>query len=188
VDVKADMDLALVDTWGSRAAAQGVPVTTLVMRDPALPFPLDWGALIPLALLAPEPETPPVAIACPSTAIKRSQLIAWGNALVDASNALERRVAFIVSADQGHGHAADGPYGYDPASAAYDAAMVKAIADNDLARLLTWKNDWLEEAKMDSYWQTLALLGVQRSVPLQPRILSYEIDHYFGLLCAVFQP
>jgi aromatic ring-opening dioxygenase LigB subunit len=187
VRVEAETDLALVAAWAAASAARGVPVTQLRMRQADAPLPLDWGAYIPLHLLAPTPA-PPVAIACPSTALSRPQLIAWGEALVDAADALGRRVAFIVSADQGHGHAADGPYGFAAASAEYDAAMAEAVRADDLPRLLSWDDTWIEAGLVDSYWQTLALIGVQRRVPLRARFLSYEVDHYFGLLCAAFLP
>ena len=188
VRVRAKTDMELVSEWADRAAARGVPVAPLRMRQPDTPFPLDWGAYIPLHLLCPSPETPPVAIACPSTSLSRPQLVAWGEALVDAADTLGRRVALIVSADQGHGHALGGPYGYAAASAEYDAAMTEAIQADDLPRLLGWDDVWIAAGLVDSYWQTLALVGVQRRVPLRAQFLSYEVDHYFGLLCAAFLP
>jgi len=93
----------------------------------------------------------------------------------------------IISADQGHGHAKDGPYGFSPVSAEYDRAMVKAVQADDLASLLDWKDDWIDAALTDSYWQTLTLLGIRKHVPLSPCFLSYEVDHYFGLLCAMYE-
>ena len=181
--VQTDRDLA--SAWAYHAAEQGVPVTPLVMEDPAAPLPLDWGVTIPLALLDPAQKLP-IAVACPSTGVSREHLIAWGDALVTASEDQRRRVALIVSADQGHGHAADGRYGFAPESAQYDQAMVEAIQADDLSRLLTWDDAWIEAALADSYWQTLSLLGVQRRVPLKAQFLSYEVDHYFGLLCASY--
>ena len=184
--VEAETDLTLAALWAYRAVERGVPVVPLVAADPDAPLPLDWGATIPLHLLAPSPHTPPLAVACPATSLTRPQLIAWGEALAVAAAELPQRIAFLVSADQGHGHAADGPYGFSPQSAEYDAAMTAAVQADDLPRLLTWDDAWIEAAQTDSYWQTLALLGVQRHIPLRPRVLSYEVDHYFGLLAAAF--
>ena len=186
--VNAETDLTLAAAWAYRAAERGVRVVPLAPTDPDAPLPLDWGVTIPLHLLAPTPDTPPVAVACPSTSLTRPQLIAWGEALAVAAAELPQRIAFIVSADQGHGHAADGPYGFAPESAEYDAAMTAAVEADDLPRMLAWDDAWIEAAQADSYWQTLALLGVQRHLPLRPRVLAYEIDHYFGLLTAVFLP
>ena len=110
----------------------------------------------------------------------------WGEALADAAEQTGRRVALIASADQGHGHAADGPYGFTPRSAQYDADMKAAVEADDLPRLLDWPADYAKSAKADSYWQTLAIIGAQKRVPLRAKFLSYEVDHYFGLLCAEF--
>lgn len=184
--VRVETDLDLAAAWAYRATERGVPVAPLKTREPEGALPLDWGVTIPLLLLTPDPL--PTVVACPARDVSRTSLVEWGEALVDAADETDRRVALIVSADQGHGHAADGPYGYAPASAEYDAAMQAAIAANDLPRLLDWPEDWPETALADSYWQTLALIGVGKHVPLQARFLSYEVDHYFGLLCAEFLP
>lgn len=186
VSIETDLDLAA--TWAYRATEKGVPVTPLAARSPEGVLPLDWGVTIPLALLTPPPEGLPTVVACPDRSLPRTHLVDWGEALVEAAEDLDRRVALIVSADQGHGHAADGPYGFTSASADYDAAMQAAIEADDLPRLLTWPEEWAETALADSYWQTLSLIGVQKRVPLRARLLSYEVDHYFGLLCAEFLP
>ena len=180
-------DLALASAWADLAAERGIPVTPLVSQDPGEAVPLDWGVTIPLALLTPGSHTLPTVVACPARDVSRAHLVGWGEALVEAAESLGRRVALIISADQGHGHAADGPYGFTPASALYDSAMQAAIEANDLARLLTWSEEGAETALADSYWQTLALVGVQKHVSLQAHFLAYEVDHYFGLLCAEFK-
>ena len=185
VSVETDLDLAA--SWVSLASERGVPVAPLTSEDPAEALPLDWGVSIPLALLTPGAEALPTVVACPSREMTRKQLVDLGEALVEASDEAGRRVALIVSADQGHGHAADGPYGFTSASAEYDAAMQAAVEADDLARLLDWPEDYAETALADSYWQTLALIGAGKRVPLRARLLAYEVDHYFGLLCAGFE-
>jgi aromatic ring-opening dioxygenase LigB subunit len=182
--VTVETDLELAAAWAYRAAERGVPVTPITMRPPEAPLALDWGVTIPLALLTPEPL--PTVVACPAREVPRAQLVDWGEALAEASEEHGKRVALIVSADQGHGHAADGPYGFTPASADYDASMQAAIEADDLARLLSWPEDYAETALADSYWQTLALIGAGKRVSLRANFLAYEIDHYFGLLCAEF--
>ena len=186
ISVETDLDLAAV--WAHKAAEKNIPVAPLFGQSDTEALPLDWGVTIPLALLTPPPDTLPSVVVCPARDLSRQSLVDWGEALVEASDEIGKRVALIVSADQGHGHAADGPYGYTPVSAAYDADMQAAIEANDLPRLLGWSADYAETALADSYWQTLSLIGVQKRVPLQSHFLSYEVDHYFGLLCAEFLP
>lgn len=186
VKIGVQTDLALAAAWAGRAAEKAIPVTPLAGQNEDDVLPLDWGVTIPLALLTPMPDTLATVICCPARDLPRQALVDWGEALVEASDALGRRVALVVSADQGHGHAADGPYGYTPVSAKYDADMKAAVEADDLPRLLDWPEDYAKTALADSYWQTLALIGVQKRVPMQARFLSYEVDHYFGLLCAEF--
>ena len=50
----------------------------------------------------------------------------------------DRRVAFIASADHGHGHAPDGPYGFAPESAPYDEQIVELVRENRLGELAAW--------------------------------------------------
>jgi len=183
--INARTDVDLVAAWAYHGSSLGIPIAPAAPAED-VPFPLDWGVTIPLALLDPAGELP-VAIACPGRAVPRKHLVAWGEALAHAANDLGRRVAVIISADQGHGHAKDGPYGFSPISAEYDRAMVKAVQADDLASLLDWKDDWIDAALPDSYWQTLALLGIRKHVSLSPCFLSYEVDHYFGLLCAMYE-
>lgn len=178
------MDRDLAAAWAYRGMEMGVPVTPLSGRSPEDALPLDWGVTIPLALLTPQPL--PTVVACPARDLSRMQLMDWGEALALAAEEIDRRVALVVSADQGHGHAADGPYGFTPVSAEYDAAMQAALSEDALPRLLEWPEEYPEAALADSYWQTLALIGASRHVQLQPRVLAYEVDHYFGLLCAEF--
>jgi aromatic ring-opening dioxygenase LigB subunit len=187
VDVATDLELA--SAWAYRAAEHDIPVAPLAAREPDAALPLDWGVTIPLALLTPGLDPiPPAVVVCPARDLSRPQLVAWGEALVEAAEDLGRRVALIVSADQGHGHAEDGPYGFAPESALYDRQMIDAVKANDLPRLLDWPEDFAETALADSYWQTLSLVGVQKHVPMQSRFLAYEVDHYFGLMCASFMP
>ena len=182
VRVQTDLDLAAA--WASQGAGRSISVTPLAGNAEGDVLPLDWGVTIPLALLTPDPL--PTVVGCPARDLPRQSLVQWGEALIEASDALGKRVALVVSADQGHGHAADGPYGFTPVSAQYDTDMQAAVEADDLPRLLDWTEDYAKTALADSYWQTLALIGIQKHVPLKAKFLSYEVDHYFGLLCAEF--
>jgi len=182
--VEASIDVDFASAWAYQAADRDIPVAPIAPKDNA-PFPLDWGVTIPLYLLDPNVEIP-IVVACPARDLPRENLMDFGEALVDAAEELGRRVALIVSADQGHGHAKDGPYGFTASSAVYDKAMVDAVKADDLDRLLMWDEAWIEAGLPDSYWQTLSLIGARRNVLLTSTFLSYEVDHYFGLMCAMY--
>jgi len=173
--VSAPTDLALASLWAYRAAEQGIPIAPLADEDPEAPFPLDWGVVIPYALSASHiSPQPALVVVCPARELSRAQLVDWGETLAQAADETGTRVAL------------NGPYGFTPLSAQYDNDMADAVRDDDLPRLLTWPGDYAEEALADSYWQTLPIIGVQKRVPLKGRFLSYEVDHYFGLICASY--
>jgi len=186
LEISASIDQDLTAAWAYEGSERDVPFAPVQMKDPDKPFPLDWGVTIPYALLTQHTGNLPLVVACPGRSVSREALVEAGTALIAASESEQKRIALIVSADQGHGHAADGPYGFTPISAEYDAAMIAAVTEDNLEVLLTWDEEWPDTALADSYWQTLTLIGVQRKIPLKGRFLAYQVDHYFGLLCAEY--
>ncbi len=186
-----ETDLALVDAIADEAPGQKVPLARLVGDDKKgeAVFPLDWGALIPLWYAAhPLTPLPRVVVLAPDRTLPRETLVRCGVAIARASEKAGSRVALIASCDQGHAHDANGPYGYDPASAVHDRAMCEAIASDNLESLLAWPADFMETAKVDAYWQTLILMGALGHTPMTPDLLSYEAPTYFGMIVATFEP
>ncbi|MGN6672890.1 MAG: extradiol ring-cleavage dioxygenase, partial [Thermomicrobiales bacterium] len=110
-----------------------------------------------------------------------------GQALAQAAAASGKRVAIIASADHGHAHRADGPYGYDPAAADYDKRVAGLVRANRLGDLLDFDPAFVAAAKADSFWQMLLLHGALGDT-WQAEFLSYEAPTYFGMLCAAFTP
>jgi aromatic ring-opening dioxygenase LigB subunit len=152
-------------------------------------LPLSWGALIPLWFLAePLAPKPRVVVIAPDRGLPREMLVRLGVLLARVAQARPERVALVASCDQGHAHDPDGPYGYSPASAEHDVAMCAAIAEDDLPRLIDWPEAFLEEAKVDAYWQTIILAGALGLVPMRAALLSYEAPTYFGMIVAAYTP
>jgi aromatic ring-opening dioxygenase LigB subunit len=106
--------------------------------------------------------------------------------LAAAAEAVGRRVALIASADHGHAHDSEGPYGYNPASALYDELVVELVRDNRLDGLLRIEPSFVEEAQADSFWQMLVLYGATDGA-FEAELLSYEAPTYFGMMCASFR-
>lgn len=142
--------------------------------------PLDWGALIPLAFL---PELPVVLIS-PARDRPLEEHVALGRALAAASGS--RRVVLVASADHGHAHDPDGPYGFDPAAASYDEQVVELVRSNELGRLAELEAI-VDAAKADSLWQLLVLDGALED-GFSVELLAYEAPTYFGMLCAIYAP
>jgi aromatic ring-opening dioxygenase LigB subunit len=192
-DVKLDfeMDASLANAIADQAAAMDVPVVRYIYGasgGPECYIPLDWGAAVPLYFMGhrfmPKPKLVHLS---PMRLLPIATHYEFGRAIGRVIQESERRIAFIASADQGHAHNADGPYGFDPASAQYDAWMQDIIRSGRLDDLLSADSQLVEEGKPDSLWPTLILAGVLKENPLAARLLSYEVNVYFGILCAEFR-
>jgi aromatic ring-opening dioxygenase LigB subunit len=143
-------------------------------------MPIDWGAGIPLWFLRA-----PAVVVTPCRALSNDEHVRAGAALARA--AANRRVAFITSADHGHGHTSDGPYGFAPESKEYDDRVVELVRANRLGELATWDAAFAVAAKADSFWQLLMLHGAIGE-EFDAELLSYEAPTYFGMLTAGFAP
>jgi len=141
-------------------------------------MPLDWGAVIPLLFMRA-----PAVVVSPCRARSNIEHVRAGRALAEATGA--RRVAFVASADHGHGHVPDGPYGFAAESAEYDAEIVEIVRSNRLAALEAWDPGFAVAAKADSFWQLLMLHGALGG-GFEAELLSYEVPTYFGMLTASF--
>ena len=187
-EVDKELNAAIVE----EARALDVPAVRLsyaVPDETQFWQPLDWGVTVPLwflgALLDPQPR---VVIACPDRGNMPWQLFpTFGKSIRLAAESINRRVAFIASADLGHAHDAQGPYGYDIASQQFDTALIDAVKAQDLARLLEFDLDWLKRASTDSYGQILNLYGAIRGTNFKGELLSYEVPTYFGMMCVAYE-
>jgi aromatic ring-opening dioxygenase LigB subunit len=129
----------------------------------------------------------PVVMVTPARDLDGDHHVAAGAAIAAAAQASGKRVAFIASADQGHCHRTDGPYGFDPASAEYDARIVEIVEANRLEQLLDFEATLVQAAKADSWWQMLMLHGAFDD-GWHSDLLSYEVPTFFGMLCAAYAP
>jgi aromatic ring-opening dioxygenase LigB subunit len=169
----------------------GIPVVgaSFGANDPsAATAPMDWGVLIPLWAMGGRHEPPvPVVVVSPARDRSLDEHVRAGKALSRAAEASGKRVALIASADHGHAHDADGPYGFDPAAAEYDRQVVELVQENRLAGLLELDPAFVDAAKADSWWQLVMLHGALGD-GWRADFLSYEASTYFGMLCAAYAP
>ncbi|HXK15693.1 MAG TPA: hypothetical protein VNH45_14255 [Gaiellaceae bacterium] len=142
-------------------------------------MPIDWGAGIPLWFMRA-----PAVVVTPCRALSNDEHVRAGAALARATAG--RRVAFVASADHGHGHSADGPYGYAPESKEYDDKIVDLVREDRLGELVAWDARIAVTAKADSFWQLLMLYGAVGD-GFAGELLSYEAPTYFGMICAAYE-
>ncbi len=192
-DVKLEFDLepGLANAIADKATQMNVPVVKYIYGSSSgesCYIPLDWGAVVPLYFLGhrfdPKPKLVHIS---PMRTLPLPLHYGFGRALGQVIKQSSQRIALIASADQAHAHQADGPYGFDPAADEYDALMQKTIRTGQLDHLLSIDSTLVENAKPDSLWPTLILAGALNENPMQGKLLSYEVNEYFGILCAEYQ-
>jgi aromatic ring-opening dioxygenase LigB subunit len=143
-------------------------------------FPLDWGTEVPLEFLRP----PRVVVVAPARDRPLEEHVQLGQVLARNTALQGKRVALIASADNGHAHDPDGPYGFDPAAAAYDAQLREILASDRLDFLPL--AELAEPAKADSLWQLLVLQGAVGE-SARADVLAYAAPAYYGMLVAEVQ-
>jgi aromatic ring-opening dioxygenase LigB subunit len=191
VQLSCPVDIELATQAIVRLNDDGVPVVgaSFGANDPgAATAPMDWGVLIPLWFMGgrSEPQVPAVVVS-PARDRPIEEHVHAGRALARAAEESPRRIALIASADHGHAHDSEGPYGFDPAAASYDEILVRLVRENRLSGLLELDPALVEAAKADSWWQLAMLHGALQD-GWRGDFLSYEASTYFGMLCAAYVP
>lgn len=185
--VDVALALAILDDL-ERAGISATSVSYGGNRTAEASMPMDWGALIPLWFMGGRAEPPvSVVLVSPARDLPAESHVAAGRVIAEAAARAGKRVGLIASADHGHAHDPDGPYGFDPASAVYDRRIVEIVRENRLERLLEIDSAFVAEAQADSWWQMLVLHGATGGA-FEAELLSYEAPTYFGMLCASFTP
>jgi aromatic ring-opening dioxygenase LigB subunit len=191
VRLSCPVDLELAVAAASALHDDGIPVVgaSFGANDPgAATAPMDWGVLIPVWAMGGRNDPPvPVVVVSPARDRSLEEHVRAGRTLARAVEASGKRVALIASADHGHAHDPEGPYGFDPAAAEYDRQVVELVKSGRLAGLLDLDPAFVDAAKADSWWQLLMLYGALGDA-WRPEFLSYEASTYFGMLCAAYAP
>jgi aromatic ring-opening dioxygenase LigB subunit len=155
----------------------GLPVVGVSYggNDPAeAEMPLDWGAEVPLQFI----RARRVVVVAPARDRPLDEHVRAGAAIARAT--ADAPVALIASADHGHAHDPDGPYGFDPAAAAYDARFQELLAGRPLDFMPL--AELVDAAKADSLWQLLMLQGATDS---GAELLAYAAPTYYGMAVAI---
>jgi aromatic ring-opening dioxygenase LigB subunit len=136
-------------------------------------MPLDWGTEVPLTCM----HARRVVVVAPARDRPFEEHLRLGSAIVG----LPGRLALIASADNGHAHDANGPYGFDPAAALYDDQLLEILGSGRLDfRPLA---EHVEAGKADSLWQLLVLQGAIGE-DARATLLAYAAPTYYGMTVA----
>ncbi|HXM54441.1 MAG TPA: extradiol ring-cleavage dioxygenase [Candidatus Dormibacteraeota bacterium] len=192
VSLQVPIDQALAAQARDALRGAGIPVVGVSYggNNPSeAVMPLDWATLIPLWWMGgrADPQVPAVIVS-PARDLSSQAHVRAGAAIAAAVKASGRRVALIASCDHGHGHLADGPYGFRPESAVYDELVRTIVEEDRLTAVADIDAGLVQAAAADSWWQMLMLAGALDDGGWRGQFLSYECPTYVGLLCAAYAP
>lgn len=153
-------------------------------------MPLDWGTLVPMWHVQRHAPQLPAVIVSPARELDAAAHLEAGAAIARAAALTSRRLAFIASADQGHGHDPAGRYGFHPESAAFDRRVVDIVSRGALDELAAIPRREVTDALADSWWQMLMLAGAlnESRTGYECEVLAYEAPTYYGMLTALVTP
>ncbi len=189
--IAVDVELARVICAACTAA--GLPAVEVSyggnQPDEAV-MPLDWGAMVPMWHVRRHGRELRAVIVSPARELDARAHLEAGAAITRAAAASSRRIAFIASADQGHGHDPAGRYGFHPESAAFDSRIVDIVRRGALGDLAHIPSDDVAAALADSWWQMLMLAGAleENGTGYDCELLAYEAPTYYGMLTALVTP
>ena len=166
-EVDRELAVRLVD----EIRAAGLPVVGVSYggNDPReAELPLDWGTEVPLRYV----RARRVVVIAPARDCPLEEHIRLGELLQGHH--------LIASADHGHAHQADGPYGFHPAAAEYDRRFRELVPTGDFRPLA----ELVADAKADSLWQLLVLQGATGA--RGGELLAYAAPTYYGMAVAAF--
>jgi aromatic ring-opening dioxygenase LigB subunit len=190
LELSCPSDSELADAILSALREGGIPALAASFggnNPPEAVMPMDWGTLVPLWHFGARSDPPvPAVVVSPARDRTLEEHVIAGEALAEAVRHSGKRVALVASADHGHAHDPEGPYGFDDAAAEYDGLVVDAVRANRLGDLLAL-GELAGRAKADSLWQMLVLHGALRS-DFRGELLAYEAPRYYGMLVAAYEP
>lgn len=149
---------------------------------------MDWGTFVPLWFLRDLQQHTKIVVINPTRDTTLEALKQLGEAVAKAisSSSEQMRVGLIASADQGHCHNADGPYGFNEASAKYDQYVNDCLRRDRLSEVRNVETQLVTNGLPDSLWQLAILEGAIENTALRCELLSYEAPTYFGMSVALF--
>lgn len=153
-------------------------VSFVTSSGPLSRFILDFGSVIPLSFFNHKKV---VAIGQPRVWDK-GMLQEFGRILARIVKHVPQKVSVIISADQAHTHDSSGPYGFSESSSKYEEIIERCFKESDFGPLLDMSEDFIEEAKPDSYWNMLILKGIMDETGKKTVLDYHYVEIYFGML------
>lgn len=190
IELEYQCDKDIAEEILDRVTKRDIPVVGCnfgALEGKASNIEMDWGTFIPLWFCKDDSYKPKIVVIGPTREISLDKMVEIGEIIGRVCEESDKKIALIASADQGHCHDINGPYGFDEASKLYDEKIISIIEENNLEKLLNFDMDLIEKAKPDSLWQMLILYGALKINPMVGNLISYQVPTYFGMTVASYE-
>lgn len=185
IDYRTDRVLAKnIYEYSKKENIPVVGVNYGALEGEASRIPLDWGTSIPLQFFN---RVEKIVIISPAREIEREKLVKFGEIIARSSENHAEHVGIIVSADQAHTHDKNGPYGYSEFSHLYDKIVYDSFRNNSIDEILNIEEAMIDNAKPDSFWQILILIGILKVKKFIVEDVMYACPTYFGMMAVKFK-
>jgi len=167
-------------------------ITGIAAYSPSASAYLRWGDAVPLWFLRNLSTKPKYVLL--SQPLRRHdqtedlipETLCLGNDLRIFFEKLEKRVVIIISADMGHTHDKNGPYGFSEDAAPFDALMEEWAGTLDSKLLVKKAVSKLGEALCCGYIGFVMLQGMLEKKKLKPEVTSRSVPTYYGMMVAKY--
>ena len=198
----------------SEAQDRGINATGILSFADSEPMPLRWAEVVPLLLMMERNNVAStgvfqsrrhgrrrrrqhVVLSHPLRRYTESpamvpELVGLGRFLAEWIQDRPERIAVVVSSDLSHTHLSDGPYGYSPASAKFDAAVgdwaTNPVRNGD--RLLVHAASLQNKAQSCGFTGLVTLHGILSTTkaPFRSKVWANRNATYYGMMVATFEP
>jgi aromatic ring-opening dioxygenase LigB subunit len=172
----------------AKMRAVGVPTQGLIQGGADYPLTLAWAESVPMHYLMRTVAAKTVIVSLPRQRLQglmemQQDLAALGAILLDLAAAHPGPVCVVISADLAHTHNAQGPYGYHPAAARFDAVVQEWVTTSTRDRL-----EALLALQPDAKACGMAGMCVAQTMidqtQMPGQLLAYAVPTYFGMAAA----
>ncbi|MGC9779407.1 MAG: hypothetical protein HZR80_09220 [Candidatus Heimdallarchaeota archaeon] len=190
--VKVDFDEEITNQLLEYLTEKETAVSGVAAFTPGVDAPFRWGEAVPLWFLK-ELSTNPKYILMSQPMRRHDQTkemipetLTLGNDLRLFFDSLKKRIVIIISADMGHTHDKEGPYGFSEDAKPFDALMEDWARKLDRNILVKKAVSKLDKALCCGYIGFVLLQGILEKMNLEPEVIIRSTPTYYGMMVAKY--
>ena len=190
--VKVDFDEDITNQLLEYLTEKETAISGIAAFTPGVDAPFRWGEAVPLWFLKNLSTKPKYILL--SQPIKRHdqtkemipETLTLGNDLRLFFESIKKRVVIIISADMGHTHDKDGPYGFSEVAEPFDALIEDWAGKLDRNILVKKVVSKLDKALCCGYIGFVLLQGILEKMNLEPEVIIRSTPTYYGMMVAKY--